>query len=146
MRSFCINPADGVGGPSWTDRLDAGPPPSWRHNLFTSKPISKKHSDSVQSEKKKNMIFFIIIILFVMVIIMYNVKFPLFYFVRFFWSFFFWKSVLSLSVNKESRPRLLVWPPHSDTVEHLWLGSTHTHTCTNTITNTHTHTFNMKRL
>lgn len=57
----------------------------------------------------------------------------------FFLSFFLGKSVWSLSVNKESRPRLLVSPPHSDTVEHLWLGSTHTHTCTNTITNTHTH-------
>lgn len=88
MRSFCINPPDGWAGgvrtASWTDRLDASPPPSWRHNLFMSVPISKKHSDSVQSEKKKNMFFNVIIILFVMLIIMYNVKFPLFYFTFFF--------------------------------------------------------------
>ena len=160
MHSFCINPADGWAGGvrtvSWIGRLDAGPPPSWSCNLFMSKPISKKHSDSVQSEIKKNMIFFffiVIIILFVMVIIMYNVKFPLFYFA---YVFFFWKSVLSLleTVSCEQR----VPSPFTslavsrDTVEHLWLGSTHTDTHTHTHTHTHIyvhmhkHTFKMKRL
>lgn len=83
-RPFCINPPDGGRAElgQWAGLTDSTqPPPSWRRNLFMSKPISKKHSDSVQSEKRRTWFFIVIIILFVMVIIiMYNVKFFLFYF------------------------------------------------------------------
>lgn len=73
-----------------------------------------------------------------MVIIMYNVKFPLFFCLLF---EYLGKSVVSLletvSVNKESRPRLLVFvasPRHSGTPL-AWMHShTHTHAQTQSLT------------